>query len=120
MASDLSNPPKLSSFSAHVHITVAPADVPAFLEALKPVYEAVIAEPENVFFQVYQHPQQPGAFRFVENWDMSVEDFIKIQINKEYYKPYVAITEPMWIKPRTIEIWERMPGNEWISIKPQV
>lgn len=38
-------------------------------------------------------------------------------MQKEYYKPYVAVTEPLWIKPREIEIWERMPGNAWVTVK---
>jgi hypothetical protein len=34
-----------------------------------------------------------------------------VQIPKEYYKPYFAVTEPMFIKPREFEIWERFPGT---------
>jgi quinol monooxygenase YgiN len=78
MATDPTNPPLLSSFSAHVTLTIAPANIPAFLAALKPAYDAVIAEPENVFFQILQHPQKPGVFRFIETWDMSVEKFMTV------------------------------------------
>ncbi|KAF2033167.1 hypothetical protein EK21DRAFT_109301 [Setomelanomma holmii] len=121
MATDPTNPPHLSSFSAHVKITVAPASVPAFLEALKSAYDAVVAEPECASFQVLQHPQEPGVFKFIESWNMSVEEFMTVQVHKDYYKPYLAITEPMWIKPREIEIWERASGDgkEWVYFKPQ-
>lgn len=26
----------------------------------------------------------------------------------------------MFLKPREFEIWERMPGNEWITVKKEV
>jgi hypothetical protein len=58
-----------------------PENVDAFLEALKPAYDAVIAEPENVFFQVFQNPQNPGEFKFIENWNGSVEWFMSVRIH---------------------------------------
>jgi hypothetical protein len=61
------------SFSLHVRITIAPENVPAFLEALKPAYDAVIAEPECTFFEVYQSPEEPGVIKFVENWNATKE-----------------------------------------------
>jgi len=48
------------------------------LAALKPAYKAVIAEPENVFFEVFQNPENPGEFRFVENWNASVEWMLNV------------------------------------------
>jgi hypothetical protein len=44
----------------------------------------------------------------------------QVQIQKEYYKPYFAITEPMFIKPREVELWERFPGNEWVVVKKEM
>jgi hypothetical protein len=81
MATDPTNPPVLSSFSLHVKIVVAPENVNAFLEALKPAYDAVIAEPENVFFQVFQNPQNPGEFKFIENWNGSLEWFMSVRVH---------------------------------------
>jgi hypothetical protein len=40
----------------------------------------------------------------------------QVQAQKDYYKPYVAVTEPMWIKPRELEIWQRK-GEEWRNVK---
>jgi hypothetical protein len=45
---------------------------------------------------------------------------MKVQLQKEYYKPYLAITEPMFIKPREFEIWNRMPGKEWHYVEEEV
>ncbi|KAF1851579.1 uncharacterized protein K460DRAFT_37521 [Cucurbitaria berberidis CBS 394.84] len=105
--------------SLHVTITVAPENASKFLELLKPCYDAVTAEPECVFFEVYQNPEVPGEFKFVENWHASKEWIKTVQLSRDYYKPYVASTEPLWIKPRGLEILERMPGNTWLSIKKE-
>ncbi|KAH7394307.1 hypothetical protein BKA66DRAFT_438668 [Pyrenochaeta sp. MPI-SDFR-AT-0127] len=105
------------TISVHVSVTVAPENAQKFLELFRSIYETVSAEPECVFFEVYQNPATPGEFKFVENWNGTQEWFREVQMQKEYYKPYVAVTEPLWIKPREIEIWERMPGNAWVTVK---
>jgi hypothetical protein len=99
MATDLSNLPKLSAFSLHVKLTVAPENVDActspdlklqshcfsnsslVFKALKPAYDAVIAEPENVYFEVFQNPQSPGEIRFIEHWNASVEWFVTVSLS---------------------------------------
>jgi quinol monooxygenase YgiN len=86
----------------HVAIQVAPKDVPAFLEALKPCWQACVNEPECLFFDVTQDPENPGSFRFVEAWSKGKEWFIKHQITKPYYAPYLAITQPMWVGEREL------------------
>lgn len=40
-------------------------------------------------------------------------------MKKEYYVPYIEATEPMWVKPREFEIFERMPGNAWVSMSSE-
>jgi quinol monooxygenase YgiN len=55
-------------FSLHVTVHIAAEDVPKFLEAFRPVYEKVSAEPECTFFEVYQSPEDPGTLSWVENW----------------------------------------------------
>ncbi|KAF2258431.1 hypothetical protein CC78DRAFT_549151 [Lojkania enalia] len=103
------------SLSLQVKITIAPSDAERFLEALKPAYDAVVAEPENVYFEVFRDPENGGVFKFVEHWNASMEWLVNVQLKKEYYKPYLAVTEPMFLKPREVEVWERMPGNEWVA-----
>ena len=63
---------KLPGFSLQVTVTIKPSDVPAFLSHFTPVFEKVVAEPECVFFEVYQSPEQPGVLRWVENWSKPV------------------------------------------------
>ncbi|OCL10314.1 hypothetical protein AOQ84DRAFT_289535 [Glonium stellatum] len=102
--------------SLHIKITVAPENGEKFLAALKPVFEKVVAEPECTYFEVFQNPETPGAFCLVQNWNCTKQEMIEVQ-RKDYYKPYVAETEAMWVKPREIEIWERMPTREWTKSK---
>lgn len=54
--------------SLHVTVFLAADNVPRFLEAYKPVFDKVVAEPECTFFQVYQSPEEPGTLSWVENW----------------------------------------------------
>lgn len=65
--------------SFHVSITVAPENVDKFLAALKPCFDAVTAEPENTFFEVFHDVDNPGHFRFVENWSKDQEWFMKVR-----------------------------------------
>ncbi|KAF6238116.1 hypothetical protein HO173_003750 [Letharia columbiana] len=104
--------------SLHVNITVAPENVDKFLAAFKICFDAVTAEPECTFFEVFHDADNPGHFRFVENWSKDEEWFRKEQLTKAYYKPYVEATESLWIKPRELKFFNRMPA-EWMKAKPE-
>lgn len=56
------------SISLQVTVWISPENVPKFFEALRPVYEKVIAEPECTFFEYYEDPEEPGRISWVENW----------------------------------------------------
>jgi quinol monooxygenase YgiN len=86
--------------SLHVTIQVAPHNVDAFLEALRPCWAGCVAEEENLFFDVFQDPETPGRFHFVELWSKGKEWFFEVQFKKPYYKPYLDTTVPMWIADR--------------------
>jgi quinol monooxygenase YgiN len=59
--------------SVHIKVTVAPESVPKFFSLIKPAYDAATAEPECIFFEIYQNPAIPGEIKYVENWNQSVE-----------------------------------------------
>ncbi|KAF2868754.1 Afadin and alpha-actinin-binding-domain-containing protein [Massariosphaeria phaeospora] len=101
------------SFSLHVKITIAPENVQKFLDAAEVAFGLLADEPELTFFQMYQSADEPGVFKWVENWNATREWFLTVQIQKEYYKPYMAATEPLFIKPREVEFYERMQGKTW-------
>ncbi|KAI1186932.1 hypothetical protein F5B17DRAFT_401643 [Nemania serpens] len=98
----------LYGMSLHVTVYVAPENVVPFFAAFKPVFEKVIAEPECLYFEVYQDPDEPGTVSWVENWSKSVDWFLKYQITKDYYKEYLATTEAMFIKPRESHFFKRL------------
>ncbi|KAK4694663.1 hypothetical protein P7C71_g2952, partial [Lecanoromycetidae sp. Uapishka_2] len=104
--------------SLHVDIWVAPENVDKFLQALKPAYDLVTAEPECTFFEVYHAADSPGHFRWVENWSKDKEWFMKHQITKEYYEPYFEATEPLFIKPREFKMFDRLPAG-WTRAKKE-
>jgi hypothetical protein len=60
--------PKLEGFSLQVKIYLAPEDVEKWLAAFKPIFELVSAEPDCLFFELYQDPEHPGNINWVENW----------------------------------------------------
>ncbi|KAJ5991873.1 hypothetical protein N7451_007597 [Penicillium sp. IBT 35674x] len=84
-----------SSFSLHIKIYIDPSNVEKFFEHFKPVYDAVVKEPACRFFEVYQDPENPGTL----TWN---------QMTKAYYEPYLAATEPMFVKPREFKIYNRL------------
>jgi quinol monooxygenase YgiN len=65
--------------SVHLKVTVDPARADTFLEALRPVFEAVVADPRNTFFEVYRDEQNPGVFKLVENWSATVEYMTEVR-----------------------------------------
>ncbi|KAI0902915.1 hypothetical protein F4823DRAFT_569219 [Ustulina deusta] len=94
--------------SLHVTVYIAPENVGPFFAAFKPVFDKVVAEQECLFFEVYQSPQEPGKISWVEDWSTSPEWFLQNQITQHYYKEYLAITEPMFVKPREGQFFERL------------
>lgn len=127
------------SISVHITITIDPSNNEAFLKALRPTFEAATKEPLNTSMEVFQDANTPGVFRIIENWNASINYMMdvrslyqpgdssacpdhsdtreQVQRNKDYYKPYFAATEPMYLKPLEATVYNRFPGKEWKSSK---
>lgn len=60
--------PSAAGWSLHVTVYIAPENIDRFMAAFKPVFNKVAAEPECLFFEMYQSPQEPGKISWVENW----------------------------------------------------
>ncbi|KAL6708898.1 hypothetical protein ACN47E_002305 [Coniothyrium glycines] len=58
--------------------------------------------------------------KFGEHWNQTWEWLQEVQLQKDYYVPYFEGTEPLYIEPMAIELWNRMPNNEWIFVKESV
>jgi hypothetical protein len=41
-----------------------------------------------------------------------------VQLRKEYYAPYIAVTEPMFVKPRVIKVVKRV-GAPYTTVKEE-
>jgi hypothetical protein len=93
-------PPTGPGISLHVKITVAPENVEKFLEALKPAYDAVVAEPECTFFQVLHNQDEPGVFKFVENWDADLEWIMNVR-NFSPLWPHTLIVASPSLTPKS-------------------
>ncbi|KAF1993400.1 hypothetical protein P154DRAFT_527776 [Amniculicola lignicola CBS 123094] len=107
----------MPSISLHVKVTVAPENREIFLAEFKKVYDLVVLEPECTFFELYENKDEPGAFKWVENWNATREWLMSVQIPKDYYKPYFAATEPLFIKPRDFEVWDRLEEKDsWMYV----
>ncbi|KAI9710986.1 MAG: hypothetical protein M1820_002424 [Bogoriella megaspora] len=102
--------------SVHATITIDPRNEQQFLAALRPAFDAVVAEPECTFCEIYKNTDKPGQFRFVENWRASKEWVIEVQLQKQYYKPYAEATKPLWVEPLKLEFFERS-APEWRVMK---
>jgi len=105
--------------SVHVKVTVDPSNTEAFLEALEPTFSNVKAEPLNVFCEVYKDGNNPGVFKFVENWNATMDHMMNVQTKKDYYAHYRENVEPLFIKPQEVEVFSRMPNNEWASVRKE-
>lgn len=44
----------------------------------------------------------------------------QVQMKKDYYEPYRTVIKDMYAKPMEYQIMERMPGNQWVSIKSEM
>jgi hypothetical protein len=59
--------------SIHVKVFVAPSDITIFLAALERAQAVVGALPESVSFDLFQNLDMPGEFKYIENWNASLD-----------------------------------------------
>lgn len=76
--------------------------------AHRPVWDACAAEPECLFFDVFEDPKNVGRFRLVEVWSKDREWFEKEQLAKPYYATLWGKSKPTWTKDIEIEYFERL------------
>jgi hypothetical protein len=43
---------------------------------------------------------------------------VQVQLKKEYYEPYIRVTEPMFVKPRVIKVLKRL-GAPYTTVKKE-
>lgn len=72
---------ELDGFSLHVSVRIAPSDVGDFFAAFQPAFEAISAEPECLYFEVFQDPDRIGKICWIENWSTSPEWYMKVRLS---------------------------------------
>ncbi|KAL4874489.1 hypothetical protein BJY04DRAFT_203879 [Aspergillus karnatakaensis] len=102
--------------SAHMTVHISPENVPRFLELFRPVFEKVTQEPECIFLQLFQSPDDPGTISWVENWSKPKEWFMEHQMSKSYYDEYRAETSKMYLKPIEVRVFDLM-GPEYTFVR---
>jgi hypothetical protein len=70
----------LPQISFQVDVYISPSNVDKFLAAFKPVFDAVVAESQLLYFEVFQDPDDLGHLSWVENWDAGVEWLLTVRV----------------------------------------
>ena len=65
--------PTFHGVSLHITVTIAPENVPTFLEHLQPLIKLVGAEPECTFSEFYTSAFEPGVITCVECWNKDLQ-----------------------------------------------
>lgn len=73
-------PQKYEGMVVHATHYFDPDKVDEFLEHLRPAWEAAIAEPENLLFDVFVDPSVPGRVRLMEVWTKDQEWFMNVRL----------------------------------------
>ncbi|KAF2801905.1 uncharacterized protein BDZ99DRAFT_429095, partial [Mytilinidion resinicola] len=72
-----------------------------------PQPESCAAEPECILFDVFQDPEHPGHFRFLEVWNASRKWFETNQLTRPYYSTLWEKSKPTWEKEMVTQYFER-------------
>ncbi|KAL7411051.1 hypothetical protein BDY24DRAFT_417392 [Mrakia frigida] len=95
------------SYVLLVRFCIKEEHIEQFQKAFKVVWDKVVREKECSRFEFLQDAMDPSRFACVEHWDCSLEHLKEVQLNRDYYVPYVEETEPMWKEPREVQIVKR-------------
>jgi quinol monooxygenase YgiN len=77
--------------SVHVKITIDPSKTDAFLEAFRPTFDGVAAEPLNTFFELYRDERHPGVFKLVENWNATPDYMMQVGTLRSDIGVYLSV-----------------------------
>ncbi|KAM0718817.1 hypothetical protein Q7P37_005889 [Cladosporium fusiforme] len=118
------------AFILNVRMTIHPSSLPAFLAGMKPAYDAVLLEPECVFFNLGvcedvdllgtgdkdDKKDETCTVSFSEGWNCTLDWFQNVQLKRDYYKPYQEATVKLYTKPPAFEIVR--PSDGFCHYKP--
>jgi quinol monooxygenase YgiN len=105
MASDLSSERTSISKGPHgvviaFNVFVDPSNIEACIAAIRPVAQRFRAEPECLFCELSQNPNDNGHLRVLHGWTKGSEWWMEKFMQQPWFKEYTEKVEPMWVKPR--------------------
>ena len=71
--------PDVDRFSLQVTVYFKPEDIPKFFEAFKPIFDEVSADPDCLYFEVFQDTEDPGKISWIENWNKTPSWFMQVR-----------------------------------------
>lgn len=83
-----------------MNVFVDPSNVEACIAALSPVAKRFRDDPECLFCELSQNPNDSGHLRVAHGWTKDSEWWMKTYMQQPWFKEYVEKTKPMWVKPR--------------------
>ncbi|KAH8897470.1 hypothetical protein GQ53DRAFT_818738 [Thozetella sp. PMI_491] len=93
-------------------------NVQQYLDILKPTWEKLTAEPELLFFEIYESLEEPGTLYIVEDWAGSKEWLTEVQLKKDYYADYFERTPSLHVKQADVRIVKRIAPKMLVSKIP--
>jgi hypothetical protein len=70
----------LPQVSIQIDVFIDPSNVEKFLEAFKQVFDLVAVEPELLYFDMFQDPDDVGHLSWVENWNKDAEWLMTVRL----------------------------------------
>ena len=93
-----------------VTLLVKPGMEEAFLRLLTPLLDAMRHEGTFVNTVLHRDPEDPSRFMLYETW-ADREEFIAVQMNRDYRKAYEDRLPEFLREPRQAQIWQPMRGD---------
>jgi len=95
-----------------MNVFVEPSNIKAYLKNARPVAEAFHKEPECLFVQFALNPNDPGHLRIVHGWTKDSAWWHEEHLEKPYFQEFIKKSMPLWVKPRVIEHFDRIPADK--------
>jgi quinol monooxygenase YgiN len=81
-----------------------------YIALVTPVLDAMRHEKTFINTVLNQDPEDPTQFMLYETW-IDKEDFLGVQMKREYRKPYEARLPQILRTPRTMQFWQFLRGD---------
>jgi quinol monooxygenase YgiN len=105
MAKNLGN--EMTSISKGPHgavitmnVFVDPSNAEDYIALADPIAKRIRSEPECLFCELSQNPNDKGHLRIVHGYTKGSEWWMETYMQKPWFKEYLEKAKPMWVKPR--------------------